>query len=76
MVLSIETLYCDRDFLYRSRASLIKYMDADIACFWLLPLDRHKNNNEVTVVNCQSYIVIDFFLFSSYKSTGVSEPTF
>ena len=40
-------------------------MDGDISCFWLLALVRNKNNNEVTEVNCQSYIVMSchrFFL--------------
>ena len=50
-------------------------MDADIACFFALV--RNKNNNEVTVVNCQSYIVMPchFFLFSSYSTQSMCEPT-
>ena len=35
---------------------LINYMYADIACFFVL--FKNKNNNEVTVANCQSYIVM------------------
>ena len=53
-------------------------MDGDIACFWLLALDRNKNNNEVTVVSCQSYIVMSchrFFLCSSYSTQSMCEPT-
>ena len=38
-------------------------MDGDISCFWLLALVRNKNNNEVTEVNCQSYIVMSCHRF-------------
>ena len=84
MVLYIETLYCNRDFLYRSRASLIKYMDADTACFWLLPLVRHKNNNEVngSQLSVLHFYVIDFLahLWGAYAIpvalSGVRRPSF